>query len=81
LPADAFDVGPARTHYDRPRGSPRPPLVRGLRIRVADVLGQLSAGASREDTLRDFPYLENADIDAMLAFAARQADHPIIAAG
>ncbi|KIZ47322.1 MULTISPECIES: DUF433 domain-containing protein [Rhodopseudomonas] len=56
------------------------PCIRGLRISVADILGQLSAGASRDEILRDYPYLENADIDAVLAFAARQANHPIIAA-
>ncbi|MBB5045774.1 uncharacterized protein (DUF433 family) [Rhodopseudomonas rhenobacensis] len=56
------------------------PCIRGLRISVADILGQLAAGASRDDILRDYPYLENADIDAALAFAAKQADHPVIAA-
>jgi uncharacterized protein (DUF433 family) len=40
----------------------------------------LSNGESREAILRDYPYLESADIDAALAFAARHADHPIIAA-
>jgi uncharacterized protein (DUF433 family) len=56
------------------------PCIRGLRITVADVLGLLSAGDSREQILKDYPYLESADIDAALAFAARDADHPIIAA-
>ena len=56
------------------------PCIRGLRITVTDILGLLSAGQSREMILQDYPYLENADIDAVLAFAARQADHPIIAA-
>jgi uncharacterized protein (DUF433 family) len=56
------------------------PCIRGLRITVADILALLSAGQSREMTLQDYPYLENADIDAVLAFVARQADHPIIAA-
>jgi uncharacterized protein (DUF433 family) len=56
------------------------PCIRGLRITVADILGMLSAGQSRDEILEDYPYLENADIDAVLAFAARQADHPIIAA-
>jgi uncharacterized protein (DUF433 family) len=37
------------------------------------VLGSLSAGQSRETILQDYPYLESADIDAVLAFAARQA--------
>jgi len=56
------------------------PCIRGMRISVADVLGLLAAGQSRAGILRDYPYLENEDIDAVLAFAARQADHPIIAA-
>ncbi|MGO3930089.1 DUF433 domain-containing protein [Rhodopseudomonas pseudopalustris] len=56
------------------------PCIRGMRISVSDVLAQLSSGASRDDILCDYPYLEDADIDAALAFAARQADHPIIAA-
>ena len=56
------------------------PCVRNLRITVADILGLLAAGQSRASILEDYPYLENADIDAVLAFAARQADHPIIAA-
>jgi uncharacterized protein (DUF433 family) len=56
------------------------PCIRGMRISVADVLALLSSGASRDEILQDYPYLENADIDAVLAFAARQADHPIIAA-
>jgi uncharacterized protein (DUF433 family) len=56
------------------------PCIRGLRITVADILGMLSAGQSRDEILEDYPYLQSADIDAVLAFAARQADHPIIAA-
>ncbi|QPF94948.1 DUF433 domain-containing protein [Bradyrhizobium commune] len=56
------------------------PCIRDLRITVADVLGLLSAGQSRESILADYPYLEEADIDAVLAYAARQVDHPIIAA-
>ena len=56
------------------------PCVRDLRITVADVLGLLSAGQSRESIPEDYPYLEAADIDAVLAYAARQVDHPIIAA-
>ncbi|UWU72979.1 DUF433 domain-containing protein [Bradyrhizobium huanghuaihaiense] len=56
------------------------PCVRDLRVTVADVLGLLSAGQTRESILEDYPYLEEADIDAVLAYAARQVDHPIIAA-
>ena len=47
------------------------PCIRDLRITVADVLGLLAAGQSRELILEDYPYLEGADIDAVLAFAAR----------
>jgi uncharacterized protein (DUF433 family) len=56
------------------------PGIRNLRVTVADILGWLSAGQSREMILQDYPYLESEDIDSVLAFAARQADHPIIAA-
>lgn len=56
------------------------PCIRGLRVTVSDVLNLLSAGQSRDNILLDYPYLEAEDIDAVLAFAARQSDHPIIAA-
>ena len=56
------------------------PCIRNLRVTVTDVLELLAAGQSRESILKDYPYLESADIDAVLTFAARQADHPIIAA-
>lgn len=52
------------------------PCIRGLRIRVGDVLGLLAAGASREEILEDYPYLEAEDITAVLEFAAKQSDHP-----
>lgn len=54
------------------------PCVRGLRIRVKDVLDLLAAGASREEILEDYPLLEAADIVAVLEFAARQSDHPVL---
>jgi uncharacterized protein (DUF433 family) len=56
------------------------PCIRRLRVTVADVLRLLSSGQSREAILKDYSYLESEDINAALAFAARQADHPIIAA-
>jgi uncharacterized protein (DUF433 family) len=49
-----------------------------MRIRVKDVLDLLAAGATREEILSDFPYLEAEDITAVLELAARQNDHPII---
>jgi uncharacterized protein (DUF433 family) len=54
------------------------PCIRGLRIRVTDVLGLLAAGASREDILQDYPLLEPEDIAAALEYAARQSDHPVL---
>ena len=54
------------------------PCIRGLRIRVKDVLDLLAAGATREEILADYPYLESDDITAVLEFAARQNDHPVL---
>lgn len=54
------------------------PCVRGLRVRVTDILDMLAAGASREEILEDYPYLEDEDIAAALAYAAKQADHPVL---
>jgi uncharacterized protein (DUF433 family) len=45
---------------------------------VTDVLDLLAAGASREDILSDYPYLEPEDIVAALQFAASQSDHPVL---
>ncbi len=46
------------------------PCIRGMRITVYDVLGYLASGMSHEEILSDFPYLEEEDIRASLAFAA-----------
>ncbi len=54
------------------------PCIRGLRVRVTDVLDLLAAGATREEILHDLPYLEPDDIVAVLDFAARQNDHPVL---
>jgi uncharacterized protein (DUF433 family)/predicted nuclease of predicted toxin-antitoxin system len=54
------------------------PCIRGLRIRVKDVLDLLAAGATREEILADYPYLEAEDIAAVLEFAAKQNDHPVL---
>jgi uncharacterized protein (DUF433 family) len=54
------------------------PCLRGLRIRVSDVLDLLAAGASREEILSDYPLLESGDIAAALEYAARQSDHPVL---
>jgi uncharacterized protein (DUF433 family) len=54
------------------------PCIRGLRIRVKDVLDMLAGGASEPEILSDFPDLELEDIRAALAYAARQSDHPVL---
>ena len=56
------------------------PCIRGMRIRVLDVLELLAAGESHDQILADYPYLEREDIAASLVYAARQLDHPILAA-
>ena len=56
------------------------PCVRGMRIRVVDVLELLAAGQSPEEILADYPYLERDDIGACLQYAARRLDHPTLAA-
>ncbi len=56
------------------------PCIRGMRIRVIDVLELLAAGESIDTILADYPYLEPEDINASLLYAARQMDHPIVAA-
>lgn len=47
------------------------PCIRGLRVRVKDILDMLAGGATREEILADYPYLENDDITAALEYAAR----------
>ena len=51
------------------------PCVRGQRLRVKDVLELLSAGASYEEVLANYAFLERDDILACIEFAARQPDH------
>jgi len=55
------------------------PCIRGLRLRVSDVLDLLAAGASYEEILTDYPFLEREDILAAIEYAARQADHIVLA--
>jgi len=56
------------------------PCIRGLRMRVVDVLDMLAGGMTSEEILRDFPFLEPDDIRAAIAYAARSLDHPIVKA-
>jgi uncharacterized protein (DUF433 family) len=56
------------------------PCIRGMRIRVKDVLDMLAAGVSHEEILEDYPYLEAQDITACLEYAAGESDHPVLLA-
>jgi uncharacterized protein (DUF433 family) len=56
------------------------PCIRGMRIRVKDILELLAASANEAEILADFPYLEREDIRAGLAYAAAEADHPVLVA-
>lgn len=46
------------------------PCIRDLRVTVSMVLGQLAVGATTEQMLTDYPYLERADVQAALEYAA-----------
>lgn len=56
------------------------PCIRGQRMRVKDLLELLSAGASYEEILADYPFLQREDILACIEFAARQTDHIVVPA-
>lgn len=57
------------------------PCIRGMRIRVADVLQLFATGLSAEQVvLAEMPDLEAADLQAALQYAARQIDYPRLAA-
>ncbi len=56
------------------------PCVRGMRIRVGDVLELLAHGLSMEQVVEELPDLEAADIRACLLFASRRLGHPILVA-
>ena len=56
------------------------PCIRGMRIRVIDVLDLYAAGLSSAEILEEMPDLETEDLQAALQYAARRLDHPILAA-
>jgi len=53
------------------------PCIRNYRLRVKDVLDMLARGATHAEILRDYDFLEDADIRACLEYAASQLDHPV----
>ena len=44
------------------------PCIRGMRIRVMDILENLAGGATRAEILESFPHLEDEDITAALEY-------------
>lgn len=56
------------------------PCIRGMRIRVVDVLDLLASGLTAQEVVDELPDLELADVEAALRFASQRVDHPIWAA-
>jgi uncharacterized protein (DUF433 family) len=56
------------------------PCIRGQRIRVTDILELLANGASVDEILTDYSFLEREDVMAAIEYAARQADHAVLQA-
>ena len=56
------------------------PCIRGMRIRVTDVLDLYAAGLSAGEILEEMPDLEQEDLQAALLYAARKLDHPVLVA-
>ncbi len=56
------------------------PCIRGMRIRVSDVLDLFASGLSAAEILEEMPDLEPEDLQACLRFASRYLDHPVLVA-
>lgn len=56
------------------------PCIRGMRIRVTDVLDLLAVGLNFDEILDEMPDLEREDIAAAITYARNGIDHPVIAA-
>jgi uncharacterized protein (DUF433 family) len=56
------------------------PCIRGMRIRVIDILDLLAAGLSHREILEELPDLELEDIEAAILYARNRLDHPVVAA-
>lgn len=56
------------------------PCIRGMRIRVSDVLDLLAVGLSAQEILEEMPDLESDDLKAVLLYASQKINHPILVA-
>jgi uncharacterized protein (DUF433 family) len=54
------------------------PCIRGMRIRVTDILDLYAAGLNATQILEEMPDLEPEDLQAALQYAARKLDHPVL---
>ena len=54
------------------------PCIRGMRIRVVDILDLFASGLTAEEILEEMPDLEKEDLEAALQYAARKIDHPVL---
>jgi uncharacterized protein (DUF433 family) len=54
------------------------PCIRGMRIRVKDILDMLAGGATAAEILESYAYLQAEDIQASLEYAAEQVDHAVM---
>ncbi|HMO53063.1 MAG TPA: DUF433 domain-containing protein [Tepidiformaceae bacterium] len=54
------------------------PCIRGMRIRVVDVLDMLGSGMTEAEILEDFDYLEREDILASIQYAAKRMDTVVV---
>ena len=73
-------AGPMSRITIRPEQCHGQPCIRGMRIRVTDILEMLAGGMTHQQILADYPYLEAEDISAALAYAAREISHPVVTA-
>jgi len=56
------------------------PCIRGMRVRVSDVLDLLAAGLTPNEVVAELPYLELADVEASLKYASEATSQPAKAA-
>ncbi len=56
------------------------PCIRGMRVRVSDVLDLLAEGLTAEEVVEELPYLERADVEASLKYASEVANQQVRAA-
>lgn len=56
------------------------PCIRGMRIRVVDILDLMAGGMSKEQVIEELPDLEPLDIDAAVLFARQRVDHTVLIA-